>query len=234
MAVAFDAVSTTTGAAVTSTTHTHTPVGTPTLVSVSVTMRSGIGFTPPNTATGVTYGGVSMTKQAHKDRGDENNGSLDYWVLTSGVPTGAQSVVVTLTTSDNVVITARTYTGTNGSFGTAQTSEGDTTSTGTATPAVSSASGELVDDALYVSNVATGVAAAGGQTERSNLTNSVPNLRGATSEAPGAASVTMSWTWSANGNGTFAHLAIPIQASSDAAPDAVIPRRSLIIPVRMY
>jgi hypothetical protein len=98
MAVAFDAAteshaSTLTATSGTSYTWTHTPVGTP---------RGVLVFThnfasATNTNTAVTYGGVSMTAVTGGEAQDTAGTfplNCKAWFLGSGIPTGAQSVVV--------------------------------------------------------------------------------------------------------------------------------------------
>lgn len=97
MAVAYDAASESdTAATITgdvshaSFSWTHTPVGTPKGVLVFVT-----AFADAEKTTSVTYGGVPMTlvDSAHQNDGTKPGRCTAYF-LGSGIPTGAQTVVV--------------------------------------------------------------------------------------------------------------------------------------------
>lgn len=74
---------------------THTPSGTPKAIVVIVTTGATTLVSGDNAVSGVTYGGVSMTKvqEVHKGTGESMN--CWYYELLSGIPTGAQTVVVT-------------------------------------------------------------------------------------------------------------------------------------------
>lgn len=74
---------------------THTPVGTPKGIFVGTTEQGTI----TNDVVSATYGGVAMTKvsQVTVDGGEDGTSVAFY--LGSGIPTGAQTVVVTLANS---------------------------------------------------------------------------------------------------------------------------------------
>lgn len=81
-------------------TWTHTPAGTPRGVLVYVFTRSAT-----QTVTGVTYGGVAMTAEAGGvaiDTGGEA-GRVDTFFLGTGIPTGAQSIVVSRTNNGTIM-----------------------------------------------------------------------------------------------------------------------------------
>lgn len=115
MAVAYDASSeshtgTTPSSSEASFSWTHTPVGTPKGVLVYVLCLG----TPADLSTGVTYGGVALTTDAAWFAQDTLNeaGSCRAYYLGTGIPTGAQTVVVTRTnTVDHVYAVAITLTG---------------------------------------------------------------------------------------------------------------------------
>lgn len=90
MAVAKDAV-TTSGL----TSFTHTPVGTPAGVLVGIVMANAA-----DVVTGVTYGGVAMTEVANSPlvASGAEGGTCYGYILGSSVPTGAQTVAVSVTT----------------------------------------------------------------------------------------------------------------------------------------
>jgi hypothetical protein len=74
---------------------THTPVGTPRGVVVLVVTND-----TTDTVTGVTYGGTAMTRVRWQNVGGENGSAYAYF-LGASVPTGAQSVSVAFTGSNN-------------------------------------------------------------------------------------------------------------------------------------
>jgi hypothetical protein len=92
MAVAHSAASETTGAGAT-VTHTHTP-GAGTVSGITVMISHGTVFT--DIITGVTYGGVAMTRQTGANAFDNGGeiGRTYIYTLDASIPAGAQSVVV--------------------------------------------------------------------------------------------------------------------------------------------
>lgn len=92
MAIAHDAVSTSTSSTA-ALSFTHTPTGTPRGVVVLV----GQGDSGVDLVTGVTYGGVAMTRAgapALLTSGEV--GAAFIYFLGSGIPTGAQTVAVSI------------------------------------------------------------------------------------------------------------------------------------------
>lgn len=71
---------------------THTPVGTPRGAIVLIAAGAGT-----DTITGVTYGGVAMTRAVAVNHGTGELGSAYIYHLGASVPTGAQTVSVTFT-----------------------------------------------------------------------------------------------------------------------------------------
>jgi hypothetical protein len=109
VAVAYDAQSEshsgTTGATnVTSFNFTHTPVGTPRGVLIFVYHASD-GAANVETVTSVTYGGVAVPAVSGGAAADTitEPGRCTAYFLGSGIPTGAQSVVVNRTNSNTTV-----------------------------------------------------------------------------------------------------------------------------------
>ena len=93
MAVAYDAVAIPSLALYTATfSWTHTPVGTPKGVAVIVVQEGST-----DQVSGVTYGGVALTRVRSDVRTATEPGRVYIYFLGSGVPTGAQAVQVTLT-----------------------------------------------------------------------------------------------------------------------------------------
>jgi hypothetical protein len=93
-------------------TWTHTPVGAPNGVVVTVVH----GTSATDHVTGVTYGGVALTRVVTITDAAGEPGRSDIWFRGTGIPTGPQTVSVTLasaTTDDIhfVCITLRTYDG---------------------------------------------------------------------------------------------------------------------------
>lgn len=105
MAVAIDALSNATPATG-NLSWTHTPVGTPKGVVVRV-MQNGDSA---NYTTGVTYGGVALTQITGSPQTKTTGefGVVSTWLLGSGVPTGAQTVAITV--SDTVTSKSATCT----------------------------------------------------------------------------------------------------------------------------
>jgi hypothetical protein len=92
MAIAFDAFA----VGATGTTNrswTHTPVGTPRAALAVILNLNG-----ENPSTAATYGGVAMTKAAGAPvvKATGEVGAVDIWFLGANVPTGAQTVEITV------------------------------------------------------------------------------------------------------------------------------------------
>lgn len=93
MAIGFDATATTSAALYNATfTWTHTPAGTPRGVAVIVVQEGST-----DQVSGVTYGGVAMTRVRSNVRTATEAGRVYIYFLGSGLPAGAQTVQVTLT-----------------------------------------------------------------------------------------------------------------------------------------
>ena len=90
MAVAFDAVSNV-AAGTGNLSWTHTPVGTPRGVKVDIVENGGT-----NGVTAVTYGGVSMELAAVNAKTSGEAGTVITYFLGKNIPTGAQTVSVTV------------------------------------------------------------------------------------------------------------------------------------------
>lgn len=92
MPVAFDARSAS-GAQSGNMSFTHTPVGTPRGVSVKIAQAGGSG----DEVIAVTYGGAPMTRSAFNPLTSGETGAVYLYFLGAGIPTGAQTVAVTVT-----------------------------------------------------------------------------------------------------------------------------------------
>lgn len=165
------------------------PAGSNRLLVVSISTRANTG-TP--TISSVTYNSVALTQWSCNDYyGADGTKFVCLYYLVAPA-TGANNVVVTMSgATTGVIVGAQGYSGVNQStpVGTAVTAGGsDITPTNT----VSSATSELVVDAIaYVSDqVATATA---GQTS-SIAVHSGVNFALAHSYKTGAASTTLSWT----------------------------------------
>ena len=112
MSIAYDAYSVSSvSTSAASFSWTHTPAGTPAGVYVAtITSNSATEH-----ATAVTYGGVAMTAETGGSAVDTlgEPGVTTLWSLNSGVPSGAQSVVVTRT-NDTIEMLAYAITVTSG------------------------------------------------------------------------------------------------------------------------
>lgn len=95
MALAFDASSETTGT--TTFSWTHTPVGTPRGVFVFIVTQTDTA----DVISGVTYGGVTMDRQQHAADAVGEAGACYGYFLGESVPTGAQTVEVTVSSGSN-------------------------------------------------------------------------------------------------------------------------------------
>lgn len=112
MTIAFDAFTHLYTGAATSSGGTHTPAGTPRAVIVTISQH----VTGNDYVTSVTYGGVAMTRAAFcENTGDLTNyPSCEYiYFLGSGIPTGAQTVTVSMSTGVWHTVDCFTYTAGN-------------------------------------------------------------------------------------------------------------------------
>lgn len=191
MAIAFDAATTAVGTD--DLTFAHTVSGALRILIVSIGMRSDTGV-GRNDIGSVTYGGVSMTRL---DTQQKN--ALDVYLYYLVAPaTGANNVIVDVNpryAGCNIAAVAASYTGVN-----QVTPLGTQAKTGVTTTSmsvnVSSATGELVVDAAGKLN--TDVLNVGAdQTQRGQNGGGTggAHARAAISDEAGAATTTMSWSW---------------------------------------
>lgn len=73
---------------------THTPVGTPKGVCVIITQPTSSA----DEVSGITYGGIALARSITQARTVTEQSRVYIYFLGSGIPTGAQTVAVTLTT----------------------------------------------------------------------------------------------------------------------------------------
>ena len=106
MAIAFDAVAIPANALYTATfSWTHTPVGTPRGAAVIVVQEKST-----DQVSGVTYGGVAMTRVRYDARTATEAGCVYIYFLGASVPAGAQTVTVTLTDANDTNAVSLTVT----------------------------------------------------------------------------------------------------------------------------
>lgn len=166
-------------------TYAHTIGGTANYLKVGVAANN----VNPGPITGVTWNAVAMTRLG-SELAPDTNLVVSYWYLVNPA-TGTHNVVVTTTTgTDAIASGASSYIGVDTStpHGTPATATGTSTAPSVN---VTSASGELVVDAVGVHDTTL---TACGQTQRVNVNDVGPNVSQGDADAAGAASVTMSWT----------------------------------------
>jgi hypothetical protein len=163
----------------------------------------------------VTYGGVALTQLA-SEQGVASTTQVDIWYLKS--PTaGTANVVVTLGASHEFVAGATSFFGVDLTtpFGTPVVAQG---STGSPSATISSATGEVILDAVSSKGIASSTVGTG-QMQLWNLENgsTSSDAWGASSTKAGAASVTMDWTTTSS---SWAQIAVAIKpaAAVNTAP----------------
>lgn len=197
--VAFDAASgVKLATAVTSTNWTHTNVGTSNLfASVGVAFTATIvHYTNPTCTYNSVSMGVAVSQTNATFAASVNEGQAKCFGKINPT-TGTQTVVITWTdTIIRSVSGSQTYTGVNQTTAIGNTATGSNVgadATDNGNPSVSSATGNMVADAMVVDiNAGTIVA---GQTSRWKNGATVSNHGGGGQDAAGAASVTMGWSW---------------------------------------
>lgn len=207
MAVAFDSASEGTGAS--PLTIAHTTSGSDRVLYVKVTHTSGDSSV--TAITDVTYNGVSC---ALKFEEVPNRECAVYRLVAPA--TGANNVVVTWTGGSNMYAIVESYTGVD------QTTPDDAHTTidagGTsASGSTSSAVGDMVTDCVVSASGITGLTVGASQTETHQQIGAGTDSMGASYEA-GAASVTMSWSWT--GFSSYGHWRWNIRQSSGGGPAA--------------
>lgn len=169
--------------------------------------------------TSVTYGGTALTSIGSQN-GPGNQNQATLWYLINP-PTGTANISVSLSGSKDVTAGAASFTGVNQTtpLGTLNSLSGTST---TASVVVSSAAGEVVIDAVAANGDAVSLTAAGGQSVLWNIGTGTAggNVRGGSSNQPGASSVTMSWTLAASK--PWAIGAISLKPASDICPGNIV------------
>jgi large repetitive protein len=212
MAIAFDAATSAQATSASSIGLSHTASGSDRAVFAGVCSEA---VSPDATST-VTYGGTSMTEQW--DRVVAFAHSSGHTLVAPA--TGAQTVTATLAGSDDMLtLGVISLTGVDQStpVGTAASADGDSA---TASVTVTSATGELVVDNVCAYRATITVGA--GQTQRWQQNVSSVWSGGGSTEA-GAASVAMTWTFTAE---VWAIGAIPFKpAAGESTPFPPWPQR---------
>lgn len=189
MAITFDNVSHTRDTSLaTTTTVAHTVAGTNRYLFVVAGDSSGVVPDP----TGVTYHGVAMTPLFNSFANPSFR--CTGWGLVAP-DVGTFNIVITWpggTGPDEVALGGTSWEGVDPTTptGTANTANNNVSP---ATVAIASAVGEVVVDGVYVFQ--TAIVAGGSQTSRWEEENIGGGTSGGSSSQPGAASVTMQWTF---------------------------------------
>ena len=213
--VAIDAVSTGVTTA-SSLTISHTTSGTNRLMLVGVSIVRESTGAP--TVSSITYNGVGLSLVGAQATSD-SEGRIEIWRLVAPA-TGANNVVVNLSAvPQSATVGVMTFTGVHQTtpLGTFAPALGESTS---ASVAVTSAAGELVFDTLVLQKTAdVDFVPGAGQTERWDLFQGPGSANGGGSTEAGAASVTMSWSWSGTDKWAIGGVSIkPAPGGATAAP----------------
>jgi len=187
------------------TTATVTAVSTKTFAHTVASQANRVLMVTSQTASGgistATYAGKAMTKLTS---GGAAGARVGIFYLIDP-PAGANNVVIKFNGTVTGHASASSF------YNVSQTSpfRDTATITGTGTTAsrtVVSATGDLVFDAVCV-DTTNALTVGAGQTQ--NWTNAANTVRGGSSRENGAASVTMSWTWT--GSSLYGIIAVPIK-----------------------
>ena len=174
-------------------TWSHTvPTGSTRLLLVTVGMWDPLGQT---SVSSVTYGGAALARVTGLTPPNQAGGGLvDIWYRLAPVE-GTANIVVTLADVHAILLTgAVDFTGVDQTtpFGTPATATG---TAATITVNVSSATGELVVDAVKAFRTGhTALSPGADQTEQFDINSGATDSHAASTEA-GATTVTMSWTY---------------------------------------
>lgn len=178
------------------------------ILIVQVALNGGLaGF-----ISSVTYGGSNLTKLDEQNLVD----SASIWYLKNP-PLGTADIIIDLLGFMSAEITggAVSYKNVNqaASFGAVVKTASFFGPTNSASINVNSAANELVIDLIVVDDDVSGFTVGAGQTKRwsRQTTSAFGGLTAANSDEPGAASVTMSWSWI--GNEVWVILAVPLRPS---------------------
>lgn len=203
MAATRDASSSASGAGVSSLTWSHTCSGADRLLGV------GVGFWDSSAdVSGVTYAGAALTKIGEATR---VMAEAHQWRRIAPA-TGANNIVVTLVAAGDLSCGGQSFSSVDQTtpLGTQAVATGSSTAP---TVNVSAATDDLVWDTLGGDDGTNTIGA--DQTSSWNITGgTVPN--GAGSTEPGAATVTMSWTFGSTGSWAICGVAVKAAAGGAA------------------
>lgn len=164
------------------------------------------------TISSVTHGGTSLTAAAAKVASAQGE-ACQLWYAVA--PSGTQTVTVTFsgTTGGNSQVGVLLLSGVDQAspIGTVVTASSGAGGTSTTTSAATSAVGGMVIDCLAIRGGTPDPAPGGGATEYHQQAADF-SVTGAASYVAGAASVTMSWSWS--GGQPWSHMVVPVNAAA--------------------
>ena len=205
---------------------THTPTGTPTSVGIDIGNLYLTGAAT-NTITSVTYGGTATTQAITKDSGSAVHMRSSIFGLGSGIPTGAQLVVVTFDYANQYgEAGAVTVTGSDGTTVFSNTASAGGNSTTAWTVDCTSATDEVVLDCVAeFGGTSLTMTSHSGRSSRYNQ-GAGSYLIGSSTTEPGASTVTCDWVGGAS-TANWSICAASFKAAAAAATD-VIPLYSQI------
>jgi hypothetical protein len=213
MAIAFDAVTTATGAGVSSVSTSHATSGSDRIALAVIAWRHNTS----TSVSAVTYNSVSFTEVPGSATNNSNFYVRFYYLVAPA--TGANTFQVTFggATAFDIGCSILTFTGVDQSvpLGTAANAANFGT---TPSVAVSAATDDLVVDAVCREHVGTFTVGAG-QTQRVNTICPGGFIKVASSTEPGSTSVTMSWSDTNSGN--WAMAAVPLKPKAAAGGSAI-------------
>lgn len=196
MAVAFDAASDRGAFSTGNLSYTHTPVGTPRAV---IAFHYGADGSTDNT-TGMTYGGVAMTEVTNSPRlksAVESIG-LHVFFLGSGIPTGAQTIAVTTSSSYGANFSLSCMTLTAGAdtqiAATAATISSNNQSNPSETLALGSATAFVLIAFVSGQNATSGISPSASWTSRSAVDVGQVSFGNYTRDSNGTGNITCGWT----------------------------------------
>lgn len=214
MAVAFDAAVARNQNAVSSDSWSHTCTGSDRYLVVAIGVGCAQGMT-----VSVTYNGVSMSSIGLYNNTTFGSGAAGKAQLFGLVApaTGANTVAVTYSAGSNVGGAASiSYTGVHQTspVGTAGTNTGQN-NIGSTVTITDSVTGDMVVSAIVCDGSSSGLTA--GDTQR--MSEAASGYQGGASDAAGAASVAMDWSWTSSV--AFAHVAVALKQVSAGVNEAL-------------
>jgi hypothetical protein len=217
VALAFDACTMDQHGSATSNTFSHTCSGSDRILYVFLNTRFS------DLSTGVTYGGVAMTKLGFVNDPNSLTSATLYRLVDPA--SGANNVVASFSSARTGLSTAISFTGGDHTTpeGTPVTGSGGPSAGTHPSVTVSSAAGEIVVDgvSLLDDDGTSTLTVGAGQTERANQEDTPPTqCRAAVSTEPGAGSVTMSWT--ADTTDAWSQIAVAVKPKAASVTGSVV------------